>query len=244
MNSERIWAVIPAAGIGARMNSNIPKQYLKIEDKTILEYSVNRFLEHSKIYKVVVALSPNDTYWEELPFADNPRVLTTIGGKDRVDSVKSALTFIRESECAENECAENKSAETNWVMVHDAARPCLSSRHIDDLITSKETSPDGAILAVGAIDTIKQANKRQTIEKTIDRETVWLAQTPQFFPLRTLSNAIDSALNEGHRITDEASAMEFAGYHPSLVIGSRKNLKITEQEDLLLASIWLSYGID
>ena len=234
MNSERIWAVIPAAGIGARMNSDIPKQYLKIEDKTILEYSVNRFLEHSKIYKVVVALSPKDTYWEELPFADNPRVLTTTGGKDRVDSVKAALTFIRESE----------AAEADWVMVHDAARPCLSSRHIDNLITSKETSPDGAILAVGAIDTIKQANKRQTVEKTIDRETVWLAQTPQFFPLRTLSNAIDNALNEGQTITDEASAMEFAGYHPSLVIGSRKNLKITEQEDLLLASIWLSHGID
>jgi 2-C-methyl-D-erythritol 4-phosphate cytidylyltransferase len=234
MNSERIWAVIPAAGIGARMNSDIPKQYLKIEDKTILEYSVNRFLEHSKIYKVVVALNPKDTYWEELPFADNPRVLTTTGGKDRVDSVKAALSFIRGSE----------AAETDWVMVHDAARPCLSSRHIDNLITSKETSPDGAILAVGAIDTIKQANKRQTIEKTIDRETVWLAQTPQFFPLRTLSHAIDSALNEGQTITDEASAMEFAGYHPSLVIGSRKNLKITEQEDLLLASIWLSHGID
>ena len=234
MNSERIWAVIPAAGIGARMNSDIPKQYLKIEDKTILEYSVNRFLEHSKIYKVVVALSPKDTYWEELPFADNPRVLTTTGGKDRVDSVKAALTFIR----------ENEAAEADWVMVHDAARPCLSSRHIDNLITSKETSPDGAILAVGAIDTIKQANKRQTVEKTIDRETVWLAQTPQFFPLRTLSNAIDNALNEGQTITDEASAMEFAGYHPSLVIGSRKNLKITEQEDLLLASIWLSHGID
>lgn len=234
MNSERIWAVIPAAGIGARMNSDIPKQYLKIEDKTILEYSVNRFLEHSKVYKVVVALSPNDTYWKELPFADNPRVITTAGGKDRVDSVKAALTFIR----------ENEWAETDWVMVHDAARPCLSSRHIDDLITSKDSSPDGAILAVGAIDTIKQANKRQTIEKTIDREVVWLAQTPQFFPVRTLSHAIDSALSEGKTVTDEASAMEFAGYHPSLVLGSRKNLKITEPEDLLLASIWLSHGID
>ncbi|GAA0198534.1 2-C-methyl-D-erythritol 4-phosphate cytidylyltransferase [Kangiella japonica] len=234
MNSERIWAVIPAAGIGARMNSDIPKQYLKIEDKTILEYSINRFLEHSKIYKVVVALSPNDSYWEELPYKDNPRVLTTTGGVDRVDSVAAALAFIRESE----------GAESDWVMVHDAARPCLSSRHIDNLITSKESSPDGATLAVGAIDTVKQANKRQTIEKTIDRDMVWLAQTPQFFPLGTLKHAIDSALKEGQTVTDEASAMEFAGYHPSLVIGSRKNIKITEQEDLLLASIWLSHGID
>lgn len=239
MNSEHIWAIIPAAGIGARMNSDIPKQYVKIEDKSILEYSINRFLEHSKIYKVVVALSPNDTYWEDLPYKDNPRVLTTTGGKDRVDSVKAALSFI-----LENGGAENEATDADWVMVHDAARPCLSSRHIDDLITSKSTSPDGAILAVGAIDTIKQANKRQTIEKTIDRETVWLAQTPQFFPLRSLSHAIDNALIEGQTITDEASAMEFAGYHPSLVIGSRKNLKITEQEDLLLASIWLSHGID
>lgn len=234
MSSNRIWAVIPAAGIGSRMNSDIPKQYLKIEDKTILEYSINRFLEHSKIYKVVVALNPVDDYWQKLPYADNSRVMTVQGGENRVDSVLSALEAIQAIE----------GTEQDWVMVHDAARPCLSSRHIDDLIHSQETSPDGAILAIGAVDTVKQANKHQTIDKTIDRETIWLAQTPQFFPLQSLQQSIDTALTDGHIITDEASAMELAGHHPALIIGSRKNLKITEQEDLLLASIWLNHGVD
>ena len=234
MSSNRIWAVIPAAGIGSRMNSDIPKQYLKIEDKTILEYSINHFLEHSKIHKVVVALNPSDDYWPKLPFTDNPRVLTTNGGKNRVDSVLSALQLIRDIE----------GTEHDWVMVHDAARPCLSSRHIDNLVHAKESSPDGAILAIGAIDTVKQANQQQVIDKTINRDTIWLAQTPQFFPLISLSNAIEKALAAKAVVTDEASAMELAGYHPALVIGSRKNLKVTEQEDLLLASIWLNHGLD
>jgi len=233
MSAERIWAVIPAAGIGARMKSDIPKQYLQIEDQTILEYSINRFLEHSKVYKVVVALNSTDDFWKKLPYQDNPRVVTTIGGDNRVDSVLAGLKKIQSFE----------DTDHDWVLVHDAARPCLASQHIDDLIQSKESSPDGAILAVGAIDTVKRSNSRQVIDKTIDREHVWLAQTPQFFPLRTLRKAIEEAIAAGNTVTDEASAMELAGYHPALVIGSRKNIKITEEEDLLLASIWLSHGI-
>lgn len=233
MDSGRIWVIIPAAGIGARMGSDIPKQYLKIEDQTILEYSINRFLEHSKIHKIIVALNPDDTYWENLPYQDNPRVITTTGGNDRVDSVLAGLKKIQSFYAIEHD----------WVMVHDAARPCLASRHIDDLVRSKESSPDGAILAIGAIDTVKLANKHQSIDKTIDRDTVWLAQTPQFFPVLTLEKSIVKALDNQQMVTDEASAMELSGYHPALVIGSRKNLKVTEQEDLLLASIWLNHGI-
>ncbi|WP_223669356.1 2-C-methyl-D-erythritol 4-phosphate cytidylyltransferase [Kangiella shandongensis] len=230
MSSERIWAVIPAAGIGSRMNSDTPKQYLKIAEKTILEHSINCFLEHSKIYKVVVALHPEDTYWEELPFKNNPRVITTTGGKERVDSVLAGLKVIQETE----------SSQHDWVMVHDAARPCLKAEQIDDLIHAKDSSPEGAILAIGVTDTVKLANKKQTIEKTIDRDTIWLAQTPQFFPVDSLKRSIESALEKGEWVTDEASAMELSGHHPSLVIGSRKNIKITEQEDLFLASLWLS----
>ena len=233
MSSNHIWAVIPAAGIGSRMHSDIPKQYLKIEDKTVLEYSIDRFLEHSKIHKVVVVLHPNDEYWSELPYSDHPRVITTTGGENRVDSVLSGLEVI----------ANIDGTAHDWVMVHDAARPCLSARHIDDLIQNQDTSPDGAILAIGAIDTVKIANSRQSIEKTIDRDSIWLAQTPQFFPLQTLRHSISKALEQGDKVTDEASAMELSGHHPALVIGSRKNLKITEQEDLLLASIWLNHGI-
>ncbi|AKE52417.1 2-C-methyl-D-erythritol 4-phosphate cytidylyltransferase [Kangiella geojedonensis] len=233
MSSDRIWAVIPAAGIGSRMNSDIPKQYLKIEDKTVLEYAIDRFLEHSQIHKVVVALNPNDQYWADLPYKDNPRVITVQGGDNRVDSVLSGLDNI----------ADSNDVTRDWVMVHDAARPCLSANHIDDLIKNKESSPDGAILAIGAIDTVKIANARQSIDKTIDRDSIWLAQTPQFFPLQALRHSILKALEQGDTVTDEASAMELSGYHPALVIGSRKNLKITEPEDLLLASIWLNHGI-
>ncbi|WP_345293121.1 2-C-methyl-D-erythritol 4-phosphate cytidylyltransferase [Kangiella marina] len=233
MSSERIWVVIPAAGIGSRMNSGTPKQYIKIEDKTILEYTINRFLEHSKVHKVVVALNPNDKNWQDLPYQENSRVITTKGGENRVDSVLSGLDQIRQFE----------GTEHDWVMVHDAARPCLNPRHIDDLVESKATSPDGAILAIGAVDTVKIANNHQSIEATIDRETVWLAQTPQFFPLETLRKAIRVALDSEATVTDEASAMEVAGYHPALVIGSRQNLKVTEPEDLMLASIWLNRGI-
>jgi len=233
MTSDRVWAVIPAAGIGSRMNSDIPKQYLKIEDKTVLEYAIDRFLEHSQVHKVVVALNPKDEYWSELPYKDNPRVITVEGGQNRVDSVLSGLDMI----------ANTEDTAHDWVMVHDAARPCLSAKHIDDLIQNKESSPDGAILGIGAIDTVKIANARQSIDKTIDRDSVWLAQTPQFFPLQTLRHSILRALEQGDTVTDEASAMELSGHHPALVIGSRKNLKITESEDLLLASIWLNHGI-
>jgi 2-C-methyl-D-erythritol 4-phosphate cytidylyltransferase len=230
MGSERIWAVIPAAGIGSRMKSDIPKQYLKVEEKTILEYSINRFLEHSKVHKVVVALHPKDTYWSELPYKDNSRVITVTGGNNRADSVLAGL----------NEIKRSGQAEHDWVMVHDAARPCLSSQHIDDLIHAKSSSPDGAILAIGAVDTVKIANQRQSIDKTVDRDKVWLAQTPQFFPVETLIKCLTKASSEKFIVTDEASAMELSGYHPALVIGSRKNIKITEQEDLLLASLWIS----
>lgn len=230
MSSERIWAVIPAAGIGSRMDSDTPKQYLKIAEKTILEHSINCFLEHSQIYKVIVALNPKDTYWEELPFKNNPRVMTTIGGKERVDSVLAGLKTVQATDFSQHD----------WVMVHDAARPCLKAEQIDDLIHAKDSSPDGAILAIGVTDTVKQANSKQTIDKTIDRESIWLAQTPQFFSVDSLVRSIESALDKGEKVTDEASAMELSGHHPSLVIGSRKNIKVTEQEDLLLASLWLS----
>ncbi|AOE50238.1 2-C-methyl-D-erythritol 4-phosphate cytidylyltransferase [Kangiella sediminilitoris] len=230
MSSGRIWAVIPAAGIGSRMNSDTPKQYLEIDDKTILEHSINRFLEHSKIHKVIVVLNPKDSHWQELPFKNNSRVVTVIGGKERVDSVLAGLHAIQEQEVSHHD----------WVMVHDAARPCLKSEHIDDLIHSRDSSPDGAILAIGVTDTVKQANHKQTIDRTIDRESIWLAQTPQLFPVDSLIRSIELALSRQQLITDEASAMELSGYHPSLVIGSRKNIKITEPEDLFLASLWLN----
>lgn len=227
-HKEKVWVVIPAAGIGSRMQSDTPKQYLEIGGKTILEHSINRFLQHSAIHKVIVAIHPKDNHWSKLKIANNPKVVTVTGGKERADSVQNGLQEILKL-----------GGHKDWVMVHDAARPCLESQHIDDLLKAKATSPDGAILAIPSVDTVKVSNPQQSIEKTIPRETIWLAQTPQFFEVEPLADAIVKSFDKGLSITDEASAMENLGYHPSLVIGSRKNIKITEPEDMLLASIWL-----
>lgn len=229
-SEQKIWAIVPAAGIGSRMGSDIPKQYLSIGSKTILEHSLSNFLKHPSIHKVIVAIHPNDQHWSNLKVASHEKIITVNGGDERVDSVQNALNKICEL-----------GGDNDWVMVHDAARPCLYSLHIDNLIKAKESSPDGVILAIPSFDTVKVTNNQQTIKKTIPRETIWLAQTPQFFSVTMLSSAIEKSLAEGVLITDEASAMEAQGYHPALVVGSKHNIKVTEQEDLILASISLSH---
>lgn len=229
-SQSKIWALIPAAGIGSRMGSEIPKQYLSIGNRTILEHSLTRFLEHPAIHKIVVAIHPEDEQWAKLGIANHEKIILVDGGSERVDSVASGLQKIAEL-----------GGGGDWVMVHDAARPCLYSLHIDNLIKAQESSPDGVILAIPSFDTVKVTNNQQTIDKTIPRETIWLAQTPQFFPVEKLSSAIAKSQAEGVSITDEASAMEAQGYHPALVVGSKHNIKVTEQEDLILASISLSH---
>ncbi len=226
---EKIWALIPAAGIGSRMGSDTPKQYLTIGNQTILEHSLSNFLKHLSIYKVVVVLHPEDKHWPKLSIKDHEKVVTVIGGTERADSVANGLAKI-----------QALGGSNDWVMVHDAARPCLYSLHIDNLIRARESSVDGVILAVPSFDTVKVTNNQQTINKTIPRETIWLAQTPQFFPVTTLADAIALSVEQGVVITDEASAMEAQGYHPALVTGSKRNIKVTEHEDLILASISLS----
>ncbi|NVJ67253.1 MAG: 2-C-methyl-D-erythritol 4-phosphate cytidylyltransferase [Gammaproteobacteria bacterium] len=229
-SETKVWALIPAAGIGSRMDSEIPKQYLAIGNQTILEHSLSNFLKHPGIHKVIVALHPQDQHWAELEVAKHSKIIPVAGGDERADSVANGLAAIKEL-----------GGENDWVMVHDAARPCLYSLHIDNLLIAKNTSPDGVILAVPSFDTVKVTNNQQTIDKTIPRETIWLAQTPQFFPVSKLAASIEQSKVNGINITDEASAMEAQGFHPSLVVGSKHNIKVTEQEDLILASISLSH---
>lgn len=229
MSNSKIWAVIPAAGIGSRMGSEIPKQYLTIGNKTILEHTLDIFLKHPAIYKVVVALHSDDRHWSKLS-VKNDKLLTVNGGAKRVDSVQNSLHQI-----------SKLGGDDDWVMVHDAARPCLKSTHIDDLIKAQATSEQGAILAIPSFDTVKAVNPSQRIEKTIPRETVWLAQTPQFFPVQLLTDSINCAQEKNHVVTDEASAIELSGGHPALVIGSKKNIKVTEYEDLVIASLFLNH---
>ena len=219
-------AVVPAAGIGSRMQSECPKQYLSIGGKTLLEHALNSLLAHPAVSRIIVAISPDDPYFSTLPMASDPRVMVVRGGKERADSVLAGLKAV---------------SSARWVLVHDAARPCL---HIDDLtrlLAITATSQVGGILAAPVRDTMKRAEPgKQDIAHTVDREALWHALTPQLFPLELLRDCLVRALNEGATITDEASALEYCGYHPELVMGRSDNIKVTRPEDLALAAFYLT----
>lgn len=221
---QTVTAVVPAAGIGSRMLSEKPKQYLQLGQFTVIEQTLQRLLAYSCIAQVIVVISPQDSFFHSLSIAKHPRITVTTGGQERADSVLSGLHL----------------AETEWVMVHDAARPCITHTDLTALIEAADRSDNhGAILAKPVSDTIKQMNTEQCIAATVDRRLLWHALTPQLFPTLSLRQAISHALQQQFPITDEASAMELAGYHPRLVHGRSDNIKITVPEDLALATFIL-----
>ncbi|WP_133407547.1 2-C-methyl-D-erythritol 4-phosphate cytidylyltransferase [Parashewanella tropica] len=225
---DRIIAIIPAAGVGKRMGGNIPKQYLTIKDQTILSHTLNVFLSHPKIETVIVAIGENDLYFDELPEAKHPKLIKATGGKERADSVLNALN-----------CAANNGLSKSWVLVHDAARPCITNGDIDKLLASRAQFPQGAILAMPVRDTMKRSDTDGKIEQTVCREQLWHAMTPQMFPLEPLKENLEQALANNVSITDEASAMEWAHIQPGLVSGRPDNIKVTHTDDLQLAEIYL-----
>ena len=216
------WAVIPAAGVGARMRADRPKQYLELAGRTILEHSLDCFLDHPQLKGLVISLSEDDPYWPALPCASDERIIRADGGKERADSVLSALLRL----------AENGARAHDWVLVHDAARPNLSRFDLDLLLAELADDPVGGLLAVPARDTLKRASADGRVAETVDRSLIWQAYTPQMFRFGALHRALADALVAGVAITDEASAMEWAGNAPKLVEGRADNLKITRPEDL------------
>lgn len=225
--------VVPAAGVGKRMQTNHPKQYLTLHGKTILEHTVENLLSHSQIELVVIAVSDGDEYFLTLPLAQADNVIRVSGGKERVDSVLSGLEYL----------SKHYAAQYSWVMVHDAARPCLTHDDINKLIHQCQQANRGGILAAPVRDTMKRSctqNELNTIEQTVDRSQLWHAFTPQLFPLIELKSALVDGLTNQKVITDEASAMELSGYQPLLVQGRSDNLKVTQPEDLALAEFFLS----
>ncbi len=222
------WAVVPAAGVGKRMLADIPKQYLRVNDETILDITLSRLLSHEKIDGVVLAVSPGDEYWPESKYYNHANVITVEGGKERSDSVFNAL----------NKLADLQSAEIR-VLVHDAARPCIESTDISRLINEVGESPDGGLLGVPVKDTMKQTQSDNRVSSTLDRENLWHAYTPQMFPLQSLLTALNHVRDKRLAVTDDASAMEILGYKPLMVEGSSKNIKITQPDDLALANIYL-----
>lgn len=219
---RHIIAIIPASGIGSRMQADRPKQYLTLGDKTVLEHTLAIFLAHPAIEKIVVAVSKDDPYYPNLSVLQSPKIQLVFGGETRADSVFNALQVVEEKA---------------WVLVHDAARPLLKRSDLDKLL--QITDPDGAILATAAIDTMKRVENAR-IQHTEDRSTLWHALTPQFFPAQTLKQALQQAFSQKQLVTDEASAMELAGFAPKIVAGRADNLKITRPEDLALARFYLN----
>ncbi|WAH60174.1 2-C-methyl-D-erythritol 4-phosphate cytidylyltransferase [Pseudomonas silvicola] len=221
-SSPAFWAVIPAAGVGARMAADRPKQYLHLGGRTILEHSLDCFLDHPGLKGLVVSLAEDDPYWPELASARDPRIQRAPGGRERADSVLNALLHLH----------ANGAEDDDWVLVHDAARPNLARADLDRLLGELAHDPVGGLLAVPAKDTLKRADAHGRVAETVDRTTIWQAYTPQMFRLGALHRALADSLVADVAVTDEASAMEWAGQAPRLIEGRSDNLKVTRPEDL------------
>ncbi|NRA72361.1 MAG: 2-C-methyl-D-erythritol 4-phosphate cytidylyltransferase [Gammaproteobacteria bacterium] len=219
-----LYGVVPAAGIGSRMAATIPKQYLTIAGKTIIELSLEPLISHDEIDKIVVAINKHDQWFEQLAIASHPKIITVIGGGERADSVLAGL---------------NELPPQGRVLVHDAARPCLTVEDLDLLINSQQAGK-GVILANIVRDTMKRGTTNGTIEHTVDRDLLFHALTPQLFDLKALRTTLAQALSQQVTITDEASAMEWAGFPVKLAIGRSDNIKVTRPEDLNLAQLFLT----
>lgn len=223
------WAVVPAAGRGTRFGAPLPKQYLPLAGRLVVEHSLRAVLDHPDVDGVVVALAAGDADWPGWRELGGKPVLTCTGGAERADSVLAALHALPAS-----------VSEDQWVLVHDAARPCLHRDDLARLLAEGGADPVGALLAAPVRDTLKRADEQGRAAATEPREALWRALTPQLFRRGSLVRALESAARAGVRVTDEAMAIERLGLRPRLVEGRDDNLKITTPADLALAEFLLS----
>ena len=228
MNRQRVHALIPAAGRSVRFGGTTLKQYAHLLGMPVMAHSIAAVERHDEVESVSVALAPDDGIFDQLIRPHYPSVQTVIGGDSRAQTVMNGLRFIIK-----------QHPDCEWVLVHDAARPCLSLADLSRLLDKGLQSDAGAILAVPVNDTLKLADGAGCIEQTADRSRYWAAHTPQLFRISELILNLGAALSAGLTPTDEASAMEYAGAHPLLVEGSTSNIKITGAEDLALAEFIL-----
>ena len=224
---SELYAVVPAAGIGARMQADRPKQYLSILGKTILEHTLDQLLRFAEFKKIIVVISKEDAYFSDLNFSCHSKIDICHGGKERYDSVLNGLKHLKKTGVADDAL----------VMVHDVARPCIQLQDLLNLFQSDSAS--GAILGLQVRDTMKRTDDDGNIIKTVERDNLWHALTPQMASLGVLHTAISMSLADGIHITDEASALEYIGLSPKVVAGDPSNIKITRPDDLALAQAYL-----
>lgn len=219
-----MYVIVPAAGVGARFSTDLPKQYLKINHKTILDHTIDALFQHSKIQYVVVALHPEDTHFCDSIFYQSKQVVTVMGGATRAHSVLNGLYYL-----------QDQVVPDDWVLVHDACRPYVSLEELSRLLMlCEEYHPIGGLLASPVTDTLKIVSDAHDVMQTLARDHVWRAQTPQLFRYGILKKALESSLQQNNIVTDESSAVEQLGLHPKIIQGSTRNIKITYPEDLSL----------
>ena len=227
----RYWAVIPAAGIGKRMQTTMPKQYLCIDGKTIIEHTLEHFLVHPKIIGIVVVIAATDNIWQDLAVSKNPKITTAHGGLERCHSVLNGLIAL----------ASWQASASDWVLVHDAVRPCIRKTDIDTLINAFADDKIGGLFGFPVRDTLKQVDSSNIIQTTIARDHLWHALTPQMFRLDILSQALQDAIAKNHLVSDEAQAVERSDFPVNIIQGCSENIKITSASDLEYAKLYLSH---
>jgi 2-C-methyl-D-erythritol 4-phosphate cytidylyltransferase len=224
----RYWLVMPAAGAGRRFGDRMPKQYAPLHGRTVLEWALAPFLSDGRCAGAVVVLAPSDTWWPKIAERISP-VTVAQGGGERSESVRNGLQALT-----------RKAGAEDWVLVHDAARPCLSNADRDRLLEQAGAHPVGGLLAISTSETLKRAQSDRSVEMTVERADLWRAATPQMFHFSRLSEALDRALAAKRFPTDEAQALEWLGDHPLLVEGSAGNIKVTSPDDLRIAEALLA----
>jgi 2-C-methyl-D-erythritol 4-phosphate cytidylyltransferase len=203
------------------MGAAVPKQYLPLAGRTVIEWSLAPFLQWERISGVVVVLAEGDQRWSQTQLAGHAKIITTTGGAERMDSVLAGLQTL-----------EAHASAGDWVLVHDAARPCLSGADLDRLVNQLSTDEVGGLFAAPVVDTLKRADDQQRVDQTVSREKLWRALTPQMFRFELLRRALQSAANNHVAVTDEAQAVEALGLRPKLIAGDADNIKVTLPEDL------------
>ena len=238
----RYWLVLPAAGVGRRFGGSRPKQYAPLHGRTVIEWALAPFLADPRCAATVVAIGAGDGYWGEVAqrllktARPQPELIVASGGAERSQSVRACLTAL-----------QDRASAQDWVLVHDAARPCLPAEDLERLLGHLGSHPLGGLLAAPAADTLKRerlsgdqpAGGDREVAQTVDRAGLWRALTPQMFRFGRLCEALDRALAAGRWPSDEAQALEWLGECPSLVQGSATNIKVTAPDDVLIAAALL-----
>ncbi|WP_367280314.1 2-C-methyl-D-erythritol 4-phosphate cytidylyltransferase [Sulfuricaulis sp.] len=226
-----MWALIPAGGQGRRMNSSVPKQYLPLLGRPVILHTLERLCAHPCIQGVLVGVAPDDQDWQKMT-PDLKRLSkflgTSDGGASRAHTVLNGLKALAKH-----------SKPDDWVLVHDAVRPCVRNGDIDKLISAVSEGEEGGLLAFPVTDTVKRVDNAGQVLETVKRDGLWRAATPQMFRINKLIPALEQAMKTGKNITDEASAIEAAGGHPRVVVCHTDNIKITLPEDLALAELYM-----